>query len=1228
MWNWILRLLLWPFAFLAALAVAAYFLIQYEPVQQFAAQHTLAFVNREIAGSIQLERVGLTLDGRVALRDFALFSDGGEQLLSAKRLHARVAPWDLVFGKLHLYSVKVEELRGVVEIDSTGDNITAALATPPALEPDTTYTPLWLRLNRVNLDIDSVVVLIDSSFSYTARDWNVLADALITDSVITYVGTIEAKNQFTLSSNGVVRPYSDSLFAGDVEVSSTSQYLKTDWLPDFPDLGAINLTARGDVLKRDLMAVFDVSVEKVGHAKGDLEILNFADSARVSLGAQFRNIDLAYWVGDSVAHQLNGRAALTKSPSPEWTHDWFGRVELDSSYYGTIEVVADLEAQLFESAASVAGAVQSNAGSFELRVHSDGLSADSLDLSGRAMLSGAQLQAFVPEIPDSLSPLSGLVDFSFEQGPGSKLSADAKVALGSLSFGRYALDSLTFAATLDGTNFTLDSTRLRIGSASSLLFANGDYTDRISAVISLNVPKIEEFRDLLVSFTPQLDSLGGDLRAELTAELAFNDDSLSNVIARGKADFDRFTYGTYSASGVSVDVHSVETAAELFTAQIAVDSLNVFDESVTPIMLALDGSWFTPEFTCSLSVRHDTLELAAVGRIDLASTPLLIEIDTLSLNLFGTSWANDFPIELSLDSSHYEVGALILRSDFGVLRATGYLEQPGTQDIVLEFSGLQTGKLTPILRTEVPDGNLNLRLQLSGPDTAITGNIEMLLDAVTYQESQLADRVRLVGTVADGSVTADLDYIWQNDTALTIHASLPASLSIASGLIVSKGDSLQGTMRIDSLPLSRFQPWMTQGIRVEGSLSANLALSGSAEQPDWSGTLHLDNGFFGDNRHGIAYKWILLDADLLRDSLRINTLRATSRGTVTGSGFAKLGVPWPESLSLDLHFDKFEAFSSRIQKARLDGNLFVGGPFDSLNVDGNLTVQEGFYRITQSATKDIELVNIDSVLAGLRGDTLTEGFDPDAFYNSLAHDLNVKIPGNFWIRGNGMNLELFGELRVEKAHNELPTANGEILIRKGKVKFYGQELRIQENSSLRFDGPPEVPDLNITAIYSGIDKSRGPFEVTVTLTGTPDQSKAEFSGQFDNGTAMSQEEAIQRLLPFVGNTGGSAEQAVADAASGQVSEIVGKASGLDVFEFRPGEGGLSDLSSAQLEIGTYVTDRLFIRVFQPIEDPRSGQKVSIDYRLLDWMKFTAEQTTAEQGRPSSSFTVYLQFEWR
>ena len=74
----------------------------------------------------------------------------------------------------------------------------------------------------------------------------------------------------------------------------------------------------------------------------------------------------------------------------------------------------------------------------------------------------------------------------------------------------------------------------------------------------------------------------------------------------------------------------------------------------------------------------------------------------------------------------------------------------------------------------------------------------------------------------------------------------------------------------------------------------------------------------------------------------------------------------------------------------------------------------------------------------------------------------------------------------------------------------------------------------------------------------------------------------------------------------------------------PVREGINDLSSGSLEVGTYLTDRLFIRVLQPIETIQSGQEVSIEYQLKEWLKLIAEQ----KGREQSAFDIFVQLEWR
>lgn len=1231
MWKWLTRLLLWPFAFLCAIIVLAFFLIQLEPVQKIAAQQILSILNRKFSGRIEVDFVALQLHGAVQIRGFQLHDSTGTTILSAERAQVWLAPWDLVHGRVHVLKANLDGVRASFVVDTTGNNFTHAFATEPTPDQDTTHTPLWVRLDRLSVDIDSLSIRVDTTFQKTFANLDFNGHLLLTDSVITYKAIVSQESIFTIASQGVIRPYSDSMFVGDAVYDGTSQFIQANWVPEFPELGHLTVTANADVEADNLTSTFNILLADSGRIKGDIKIEDYMHDPYITLDAAFQHLNLSLWIGDSIAHDFSGHATLVKSKSPEWSHDWSGRIGLDSSFYGDIHVTADVETELFADAVSITGDVHTNAGVFDLSVHVDGLNPDSLSLFGYAVVTDVNLHAFVPAIPDSLSPLSGKVELSADMNATSELAADATLQLGELSLGRYKLDSLSFHATIDGTTFILDSTHLQLGSASALLFARGDFTKNIAAEFEADIPAIEEFRDLLVPFVPLFDTLSGDATLKFVTLLTISGDTLSDISANGQMTSENITLGGYSAHKLDAQVDSLVMSTEFLRLSLHCDSVTIGNETVTPAVVMLAGQWNAPSFTCSLAARGDTLRLAASGQLNFKQSPYSIEVEEFDLSLFGTLWHNDFPIVANFDSLHYEIEALVLRSDYGVLRATGYIENPGQQDLVVEFSGFKTGALSQIFNTEIPDGDLNLRVQFSGSDDAIVGNLELLIDSVKYQESHLADRIQFTAQLGEqGAFVADATYIWFGDTALVATATLPATLSLEYGLVIPEGEQLSGTMKVDSLPLTWLAPWMSPGILIEGKLSADLILKGSALRPDWGGKVELTDGFFRDTRYGIAYKWIVLDAELQRDSLIINSFRATSRGTMTGSGSARLGVPWPEELDLKLKFDKFEAVSSRIQKVRMDGEINLSGPFDSLNADGSLIIQEGLFRLTQSATKTIEIIDLDSVVATLRGDTSDIGFNTDALYESMSLNLAIEVPGNFWIRGAGLNTELSGSLQLRKEHYQEPMANGEIAIRSGTVKFYGRELRIEDNSTLTFDGPADSPELSITAVYKGADKDRG-YEVEVRLTGTPDKSLAEFSGKFDDGSAMSEDEAIQKLLPFASSADGygfNAEQSVVDAASGQVSDIVSNASGLDVFEFRPGSGGLSDLSSGQLELGTYVTDRLFVRVFQPIEDPRSGQKVSIDYRLLDWMKITAEQESKAQSSTSSSFTVYLQFEWR
>jgi autotransporter translocation and assembly factor TamB len=211
-----------------------------------------------------------------------------------------------------------------------------------------------------------------------------------------------------------------------------------------------------------------------------------------------------------------------------------------------------------------------------------------------------------------------------------------------------------------------------------------------------------------------------------------------------------------------------------------------------------------------------------------------------------------------------------------------------------------------------------------------------------------------------------------------------------------------------------------------------------------------------------------------------------------------------------------------------------------------------------------------------------------------------------------------------------PTLNGEVTVREGgRVEFLGRELRVL-SGSVRYEGPIDDPALDIVAYLprppAGVDS------ITAHVYGSLLHMRFELRGRTTAGDEMSPDSVVMTLLTSGVNlfqsdsvsVAGKMENVLTTAASSQLSGMVGRLAGLDVLEFHAGAGGLSNLASGSLEIGTYVTNRLFVQVLQPIKTTQTGQKVSIEYRLLDWLKLRAQQT----GRESSAFDLYLQFDWR
>jgi autotransporter translocation and assembly factor TamB len=408
------------------------------------------------------------------------------------------------------------------------------------------------------------------------------------------------------------------------------------------------------------------------------------------------------------------------------------------------------------------------------------------------------------------------------------------------------------------------------------------------------------------------------------------------------------------------------------------------------------------------------------------------------------------------------------------------------------------------------------------------------------------------------------------------------------------------------------------------------------EKPVWNGNLIVENASIEDIVHGLHYENVYLKGSWRGDSLFLERVEAKATGKMEGQGMALMAFPVPESLAVRINFKHFQIMNRADLRAKLSGNIAVQGPPMALRTQGNLSLDELRYRITSATTKDIEVVDLETTLAELRGDTAaTFRFPGDLIYKNMNEAIRVKLPRNCWIHGGGVSIELEGDVWLYKSPNETEQVYGQIVVVRGTVDLYTRKLEVQEGT-ITFDGDLQDPNLNITAIEANLKRSRN-VEIILKLAGTKNHPEVSLSGTDPDGE-LSNEDIISYLTLGRRATGGTemyssgantpetstlGSAAVTGVSSG-VSRLVSRALRLDVFEYRPGQGGVAGLTQGELEVGAYVTSNLFVSVIHSMEEKQTGQKVVLEYQVLPWLRLRGTR----QAEGQSGFDLFFQWEWR
>jgi translocation and assembly module TamB len=237
---------------------------------------------------------------------------------------------------------------------------------------------------------------------------------------------------------------------------------------------------------------------------------------------------------------------------------------------------------------------------------------------------------------------------------------------------------------------------------------------------------------------------------------------------------------------------------------------------------------------------------------------------------------------------------------------------------------------------------------------------------------------------------------------------------------------------------------------------------------------------------------------------------------------------------------------------------------------------------------------------------------------SRSYQIYLNALQNIWVRGSDVNLELGFSQRFEISYTDQLSLSGDVSVKQGRVDALGRRFDVQKNSRVSFTGPPLLPYLNISAEHVN---EREHVTVFVHISG---QGK-NFTIEPTSDPPMSETEIYTLLATgrrtLERNSGAAMSSAQAASVVGslvasQARKALAAQLPLDVFSIEAGESGLA---GTKLEVGKYLTDKIYVGYTGRVgTDPTAQTKenanaVRFEYRFTPAWSLEANYGDARSG---------------
>ena len=565
------------------------------------------------------------------------------------------------------------------------------------------------------------------------------------------------------------------------------------------------------------------------------------------------------------------------------------------------------------------------------------------------------------------------------------------------------------------------------------------------------------------------------------------------------------------------------------------------------------------------------------------------------LNQVVSEFKNAEPIRLRTDPNGVAIESLKLVAGPISLQAAGRIAMQGPQQFQLSLEGLALERLNTLWQDEPTlKGQLAAEAKLSGTlaapviDAGVTvedaGGYDVSLSNIDLSLGFRDETIRLTAA----GYREDRKLFDLNGRSGLVFRLMPFEFTPQPG-------SLQAQLDADDLMLSDLPLPAQREAKFDGRVTMRIKASGDLRLPQLTGSLTLRDGSLALPRHGLTYETVQADLRLLPGKLTIDQVLASGdqEGSLRLTGQVLLKGVTPTEVDLHLTGKKAPFAWKREFTARIEPDIYLAGPLSSPVLSGRIRIPEGrinLDRLTGGGPADIEVIGDQSA----EGQPIVIAESKEDPLSSLAADVTVEIPRNVWLKGQNLNAEIAGSIRLDKKKQGPFILTGSLNTVRGEYEFQSRRFKITQGV-VDFQGLPDPdPELDIRA-ETRIDK----VTIIVHLTGSV--RKIELSLESD--PAMNQSDIVSYLVfgrptdelrsQQATSAQSTALNLAGNMAAKELNSILGDAFKVDSFSIAPGE---NDWSSGSLAVGKYVARNLFVTYRYTFSAQNFGE-VEIEYEL-------------------------------